>query len=77
MKILVEYSKEQNAFHRSTTQERIKNEFRCKQRGIKSTYIVLVECDSYDEADDFISENYDLIKNCSMYKDKEGNLHAI
>lgn len=77
MKILVEYSKEQNAFHRCTRLERMKNEFVLKQRGIKSTYDIIGEFDSCEEADEFINNNYALIKNCRMYKDKSGQLHAI
>lgn len=77
MKILVEYSKEQNAFHRCTLVERMKSEFKLKQIGIKSTYLVIGEFETYEDADEFINDNYDLIKNCNMYKDKNGNLNAI
>lgn len=77
MKILVEYSKEQDAFHRCTKAERMKNEFIMKQKGVKSTYNIIGEFDTYEEADMFINDNYELIKNCRMYKDQNGNLHAI
>ncbi len=55
----------------------MKNEFVLKQRGIKSTYDIIGEFDSCEEADEFINNNYALIKNCRMYKDKSGQLHAI
>ncbi|MEK6884411.1 MAG: hypothetical protein AABY22_32565 [Nanoarchaeota archaeon] len=77
MKIIVEYSKSQDAFHRSTEKERLKNEKICSARGIKSDYEIIGEFSNYDEADVFIKENYDLIKKCRMFKDQNGKLYAI
>lgn len=77
MKVLVEYSKEQNAFHRCSFVEREQNELLLSKSINASTYKVIGEFNDYDSADKFISENYDLIKNSRMYKDDKGILYAI
>lgn len=77
MKIVVEYSKEQNAFHRSTDIERSYNEKRLIQTGKASTFKVIGEFVNYDMADEFINKNYLLIKTCGLYTDKEGKIFAI
>lgn len=77
MKILVEYSKKQNSFHRCTRVERMKAEYLMRQKGQASTYDIIGEFDTYEEADQFINDNYELIKNCRMYKDKSGQMYAI
>lgn len=69
MKIVVEYSKSQNAFHRSTEQERVKNE-----RQHKSDYEVVADFGSYEDADKFIAENYDSIKQFGYFKNQKGEL---
>jgi hypothetical protein len=57
MLYVVEYSQSQKAFHISTFQERLVNETRCLLRGIKSDYKVIHECDTYEEASEFVQEN--------------------
>lgn len=74
---LVEYSKRQNAFHVCTPEERIEANAICERNGTESSYEVIGEFEYRDDADKFIDENYDIVKNCRMYKNKEGQLFAI
>jgi hypothetical protein len=77
MKILVEYSKKQNAFHRTTEKEREQNETFLREIGEQSDYTVIGIFESIELADKFIEENYELIKNCRMYKNDEGECFII
>lgn len=67
MKIVVEYSKEQNAFHR------------CPESESKESngYVQIASFDSYEDADEFIKTNYENIKNGGYYEDGEGRIHAL
>lgn len=76
-KWVVEYSKSQNAFHRSTVVERNMNEEYCRKEGIISDYLALGFFDNIKDADKFIDENYELVKNCRMYKNQTGQMFAI
>ena len=70
--IVVEYSKSQNAFHRSTEEERVTNE-----AVNKSDYEVVDTFHSYKEADRFIEANYENIKEFGYYKNKNGELFIV
>lgn len=52
--IIVEYSKSQKAFHRTTVQERLVNLHKCNERNFVSDYEPVATFLTVQEADDFI-----------------------
>jgi hypothetical protein len=52
-KVLIEYSKKQNAFHRCTPEERAHNDRQARERGYEPDYEIVGEFDTYKAAGDF------------------------
>lgn len=75
--IVVEYSKSQNAFHRHTMEERIESERLVRDAGQKSDYELVAEFDSHEDADKFIKENYESVKEFGYFKNQKGELVII
>lgn len=74
MEIVVEYLKSQTAFHRYTKEEREETERVLLLSGRVSDYDVVAEFTTYEDADKFISDNYESIKEFGYFKNQKGEL---
>jgi hypothetical protein len=52
-KVLIEFSKTQNAFHRCTPEERAHNDRQARERGYEPDFEIVGEFDTYKAAGDF------------------------
>jgi len=72
--IVVEYSPTQNAFHKSTVPEMIRNNLNTIARGINNGYRVIGMFVTHTEADEFLVKMRETLpKHAEFHKDKTIN----